>query len=134
MKIFYETVSSMVYSLAPVNLNLSANAKNQAVRFVLRQHSRMPVFLKIPIAMMTMYFDIVCVFRNGAFFHNLPPQKRITIIKHCKTSSLRVFRDFIQFYESLVVLYCYSICQPAAGVKSKRFKMLNGQLLQRASL
>jgi hypothetical protein len=107
MNRFEKTASAIVYSLVSERFEMGGRAKNNTVRFVLRQHARMPGFLRIPLAMLTVLFDIACVVCCGSFFHNLPPQKRLGIIKRLRKAPIAALRDFVRFYESMVVVYCY---------------------------
>ncbi len=106
--IFKYTASSLCYSVIQVRCLSSSSTPdfphNDIVRFVLEQHSRMPDYLKFPILFLTLIFDIVGLFLDGSLFHTQPHTVRWNQITAWKNSPISICRDFIRFYESLVVL------------------------------
>ena len=105
LSIFTRTSSALIYTL--INQNIHIN-KNDVVRFVLRQHSRMPDIYRLPILILTIIFCVSTVFSTGSLFYNLSPVKRANVIGELKKNGLVIGRDLIRFYESLVILYSYS--------------------------
>ncbi len=107
-KIFEHTVSSLCYSVIQVRCKSSSSISdfphNDVVRFVLEQHSRMPDYLQFPILFLTLIFDLVGLFFSGSLFHTQPHPVRWHQIATWKNSPISICRDFIRFYESLVVL------------------------------
>jgi hypothetical protein len=83
-------------------------AANDAVRFVLRQHARMPRHLGWGIRAATLLLAASGLLFSGALYHRLTPAQRGRIVLKWKQASLQPFRDLIRFYESLVVMAIYS--------------------------
>ena len=107
-KLFEYTASSLCYSLIQVRCTSHSSIQdfnnNDIVCFVLEQHSRMPDYLQFPILLLTLIFDIVGLFFSGSLFHSRPHTVRLNQITAWKNSPISLCRDFIRFYESLVVL------------------------------
>jgi len=107
MSIFEKTVSAIVYSIVYDRRGRVVPYANPAVRFVLRQHSRMPGFLRAGITAATILFELRTVVSERSFFHNLAPEKRLNVIRKLKKDSAMVFTELLRFYESLVTVHCY---------------------------
>ena len=105
LSIFTRTSSALIYTLISQNIDIN---KNNVVRFVLRQYSRMPDIYRLSILILTIIFCISTVFSTGSLFYNLSPVKRAKIINNLKKNGLMVRRNLIRFYESLVIVYSYS--------------------------
>ena len=109
---FEHTVSALCYSIIHQRCQQAASAStfphNQVVRFVLRQHRRMPDFLQFPIRFLTLLFDLWGIIQAGSLFHRQPHSQRWRQIESWKQSSLGICRDFIRVYESLTLVYFYS--------------------------
>ena len=106
-RLFHNTVSALCYDLARSH-NDSFLPANDAVRFVLRQHARMPRYLGWGICGATLLLAASGLFHGGAFYHRLTPERRSRILLAGKQSALQPFRDLMRFYESLVVMAIYS--------------------------
>ena len=101
---FEATVSALVYSLVNEVSCSPADAKlhvtpNPTVRFVLAEHRRMTDYLRLPIAALTVAFDVA-----GLLFHRKTPQRRAGQIKVWRESSISPCRNLIRFYENLTML------------------------------
>jgi hypothetical protein len=81
---------------------------NDAVRFVLRQHARMPRHLGWGIHAATLLLSASGLLLGGSLYHRLAPERRERIVRSWKQALLQPFRDLIRFYESLVVMALYS--------------------------
>lgn len=108
MRSFEGIVSALCYGFirahfAPV-AGLPGPTWNRSVRFVVRQHGRMPDFLRAPIVLLTLSFDLSCILSQRSLFRNLQPRARWQAVESARNSRLRPFRDLIRFYESLTVL------------------------------
>ena len=112
MRYFENTASAICYSIihqrCQANTSELALSYNKVVRFVLQQYSRMPDFLRFPIVMLTLAFDLWGLVRRGTLFHRLPHSTRWDQIQSWQNSPIRVCRDLIRFYEGLTVFFWYS--------------------------
>lgn len=104
---FAETVSALAYALAADLAEGQgfgfAPPYNDVSRFLLRQHARMSDPLRAPLAALTQAFDAQGLVRGGFFRHQDVAARRRQIAAW-RGSRLGFQRDFIRFYESLVVL------------------------------
>jgi hypothetical protein len=110
---FKHTVSALVYSL--INERCHEDSKqdvfthNQVVNFVLEQHGRSPDFLRTPIKIITLVFDAWPVLTLRAPFHRQPHAQRWCQVQNWRGSRLGLCRNFIRFYENLVIYCWYAI-------------------------
>ena len=58
---------------------------------------------------MTLGFDAWGIIRAGRPFHQQPHASRLKQVEAWRSSPIGLFRDFIRFYESLVVFGGYSM-------------------------
>ena len=111
-RFFTNTVSALCYSLIDYRFKSSPIPQhfpnNSVVNFVIEQQNRMPDYLRFPLFILTLIFDIWGLLRTGLFFHAQSPSVRQQQIQSWKSSPLQICRDLIRFYESLVVLYWQS--------------------------
>jgi hypothetical protein len=105
-RLFHNTVSALCYDLARAHGEEYLPA-NEAVRFVLRQHPRMPRYLGWGIRAATLLLATSGLL-YGSLYHRLTPERRGRIVRAWKQSALQPFRDLMRFYESLVVMAIYS--------------------------
>jgi choline dehydrogenase-like flavoprotein len=104
---FASTVSALVHSFAgdfPEGKIQAGITANDAVRFVLARHAGMPDFLRLPIAALTLVFDLSGIFWGRRLFHRQRPLMRLAQVRAWRDSPLGPTRTLIRFYESLVVL------------------------------
>ncbi|MGB3404422.1 MAG: hypothetical protein WBA77_17185 [Microcoleaceae cyanobacterium] len=105
--LFENTASALCYSIIHhrcENDNKNTDfPHNRIVQFVLQQHQRMPDYLKLPIFLLTILFNIWGFFRSGSLFHRQLDIVRWQQIESWKQSPISVFQDLIRFYESLVI-------------------------------
>src|SRR6185295_12288520 len=80
---------------------------NDLTRFVLRQHERMPHYLRAPLLAATLGFDAFGCLLHGGPFHSASPVRRAAQIAAWKKSKLGFQRDLIRYYESLATLALY---------------------------
>ena len=109
--VIYPVISSLTYSMIstfhgkseisdPLILNLTAN-------ILYRKVFLMPTFLKVPVLILTVVFDLYGLVTTGVKFHKQSPWRRQNQISQWKNSKLEVFPNFIQFYQTLAVfIYC----------------------------
>jgi hypothetical protein len=117
---FVATVSALVYSLVEEYCGSAdgrdAARTNQAVRFVLEQHGRMPDYLRLPLLLFTVAFDLWSIPRHAKRFHRLAPELRRQQVISWKRSRLGVRRDLVRFYETLTVYGWYAWSCESEGV------------------
>ncbi|MCW6036936.1 hypothetical protein K4A83_11770 [Spirulina subsalsa FACHB-351] len=77
--------------------------KEKVLSFVLAQYQRMPDFLKLPFGILTFCFNFWGLVTGGRFFIYLSASQQKKQIQAWQSSSLKISRDFIKFYESLVI-------------------------------
>ena len=107
----HDAASALVYSLAGVHAEPARPELqppyNELTRFVLDQHARMPDYLRLPLAALTLGFDSLGCARGGRPFHHQPPAIRDRQITAWKNSRTAFRRDLIRYYESLATLGLY---------------------------
>lgn len=106
---FHDTVSAIAYTFANKFAQSSPHTTfqppyNDVTRFLLRQHARMPDYLRFPITLATIGFDLAAVGVTGKLFHHLQPTDRQMILARWTGAGLAFKRDLIRFYESLAIL------------------------------
>ena len=112
---FHDTVSALAYSLAQPHENPPEfrPPHNDLTRFILNQHAQMPDYLRAPMRIASLGFDLAGLPKAGSRFHRQPPESRSRQIGRWKASSLGFPRDLIRYFESLATLALYS--RPGAG-------------------
>ena len=110
---FKHTVSALAYSLIEERCNEAGEKDifphNQVVHFVLDQHGRSPDFLRTTLKIITLVFDAWPVLTLEAPFHRLPHPRRWCQVLNWRGSRLGLCRNFIRFYENLVIYCWYAI-------------------------
>lgn len=111
-RFFTTTVSALCYSLIDYRFKDDSIPEhfphNSIVNFVIEQQNRMPDYLRLPLLILTLIFDIWGLLRTGSLFHSQSPSGRQQLIQAWKNSPFQICRDLMRFYESLVVLYWQS--------------------------
>jgi hypothetical protein len=79
------------------------------VLFIMEQNSRMPDYTRLPFKVLTILFDAIEIISSGRPFHRLPQEQRWERLAKWRVSRISFFRDFVRFYEGLVVFCWYSI-------------------------
>src|SRR5262249_45124234 len=75
--------------------------------FVTAQLGRMPDYLRLPMLALTLLCDGVPVMSKArGRFHKLPVAARNEVVSKWRTSRLSPLRDWVRFYESLIVFGC----------------------------
>ncbi len=85
-----------------------AEAVRQVVEFVLKQHARMPDYLRLPLTVLTVVFDAWSIPFSGRLFHRLPRERRWRQVSAWRRSRLGFRRDLVRFYETLAVFGWYA--------------------------
>ncbi len=103
----HDTASALAYSLAEPHANPAhpelQPPYNDLTRFILEQHARMPDYLRMPFAALTLGFDL-----TGHRFHTHPSVARAKQIAAWKNSGSAFRRDLVRYFESLGILELYS--------------------------
>ncbi len=110
---FRDTVSALCHTVVEerclAGIGSAAPEANSVVQFVLAQHARMPDFLRAPVVVLTLMFDLQCILKHGAPFRRLDCDQRIQHVRDWRLSRLGFRRDFVRLYESLAVLGWHSM-------------------------
>ncbi len=80
----------------------------KVVRFVTDQQTRMPDYLRLPLRGLTILFRASASIRFGRPFHKLSHEKRWRQIRAWKRSPLGFQRDFVKFFETIIVFAWYA--------------------------
>ncbi len=115
----HDTVSGLAWAIAqgheaPDHPEL-AGPYNDLTQFVLRQRAQMPDYLRRPMELATLGFDVFGLLRAGKLFHGCEPGVRRSQIEAWKNANMGFQRDLIRYYESLATLALYS--RPPAGAE-----------------
>jgi len=104
---FHDTTSALAYSLAAPHADRPdlLPPYNDLTAFILRQHARLPDYLRTPLLLATLGFD-------STGFHRRSPALRARKIAAWKNSHLGFGRDLIRYHESLATLALYSRNDP----------------------
>ena len=113
---FSETVAAICNSVllarCDPETNEQANELNlrqaEVVRFVRAQHARMPDYLRWAIRLATVLFDFFGVALRGRRFHTQPHATRWRQIEAWRNGPFPPTRDFVRFYESLILYRWYA--------------------------
>jgi hypothetical protein len=120
-KRFRSIVSAICYSIiqqyCPSSNSSNTFPYNQVVNFVLEQHGRMPDYLKLPIVILTLIFDLSGLFSNGIPFYQQASNIRLTQLKSWHHSPFNLCRDLMRFYESLTIFGWYSLATPGSDTR-----------------
>ncbi len=81
---------------------------HEPLEFVLSQYDRMPDYLRLPFKLIAWIFDAAPILVHGRPFHKLSLATRQQIFLNWKNSSLGFKRDFIRFFDTLVIFAWYS--------------------------
>ncbi len=84
----------------------------KAVRFVTDQQTRMPDYLRPPLRGLTILFRASASIRFGRPFHKLSHEKRWRQIRAWKRSPLGFQRDFVKFFETIIVFAWFAARYP----------------------
>jgi hypothetical protein len=109
---FENTVSAICYSLCQ-KWNEGREERlglpyNDVARFVLVQYSQMTDYLRIPMMIATLLFNLTGFVWGKSMFYRMANSNRTVMIASWKRSPIGFCRDFIRFFESLSVLPFYS--------------------------
>ncbi|MCX7887528.1 MAG: GMC family oxidoreductase N-terminal domain-containing protein, partial [Verrucomicrobiae bacterium] len=123
---FHDVTSALVYSFAAAHADSNQPALqppyNDVTAFVLRQHARLPDYLRLPLLVATLAFDL-----GG--FHRRHPQARAKRVAAWKNSSFAFAQDLMRYHETLTTFALYSRADPAIALPpSGDFEPQGGEL------
>ena len=112
---FESIVSALGYSLAreQASEDLHEPPYNDVVRFLLLATSRMSDFLRPPMVVLTILFNLAGLLHSRRLFHRQSHLSRPRQIQSWRTSRFGFCRDFIKFYEGLAVYVLFARQKPA---------------------
>ncbi len=118
---FHDSVSALAYSLAQPHETVPelSPPHNDLTRFILRQHAQMPDYLRAPMQLATLGFDLFGMTRGGRRFHRQTPEQRQRQILAWKKSSIGFQRDLIRYFESLATLALYNRAEHQAAAQQE---------------
>lgn len=107
---FHDVTSALAYSLARPHQEAPelSPPHNDLTQFILAQHAQMPDYLRLPLKLATLGFDVCGVLRGGQRFHRQSPEKRARAIAAWKNAGPRFQRDLVRYFESLAMMALYS--------------------------
>jgi hypothetical protein len=109
---FEKTVGGLCDAFVDVRCAASGeearSRRAEVVGYVLAQHGRMPDYLRFAFRIATLGFDLLGVVHGGRSFHRAEPASRWRQIEAWRQGPVSVTRDFVRFYESLVVQCWYA--------------------------
>jgi choline dehydrogenase-like flavoprotein len=107
---FHDVASAMAYALANLHETTPelAPPHNDLTHFILTQQAQMPDYLRAPMKLAALGFDVFGLASCGKRFHRQSPDKRARQIAAWKNSRIGFQRDFIRYFESLTTLALYS--------------------------
>ncbi|HVU38617.1 MAG TPA: GMC family oxidoreductase [Opitutales bacterium] len=112
----HDTACALAYSLAA---NLAEPGRpelappyNDLADFILREEARMPDYLRGPVKLATLGFDLAGWLTLGTAFHRAAPAQRAKLIRAWKNAATSAQRDFVRFHESLTALALHSRALP----------------------
>jgi hypothetical protein len=112
---FVNTVSALCYTIVGdqphTNFTRARSdvSVNAVVNFVIGQQGRMPDYLRAPLFLFTVLFDLAGLAHAGTPFHRQRPAVRRRQIEAWRRSRLTVARDLVRLYESLALFGWYSL-------------------------
>lgn len=102
---FRGVVSALVYTaIDSSGVPGRGRSKNEVVEYVLRQHSSMPDFLRFPLVLLTLFFDLSGWPGVWGRFQKQEPSQRRARRASWAASPFGTCRDLMRFYDSLAVL------------------------------
>lgn len=105
-------VFSLVRSVVAKALGEEVSSKTPSLESVsvllLKKIDAMPVWLKFPIVILTVLFNILGVFSTGLLFEAQSFGQQVKTVDAWQNSPIKLCRDFIKFYEKLALFIYYS--------------------------
>jgi hypothetical protein len=100
------TVRALVETILRRHGKESEEVVGRVADFVRAQHGRMPDYLRLPLAGLTLLFDAAPLLGFSKPFHRRSPEQRRRQVRAWRESRLGFRRDLMRFYESLATLGC----------------------------
>jgi len=81
---------------------------------LLYRMSVMPVYLSVPMVILTLLFDAGAMFRSGRRFRSQSAVEQTRYVQAIKKSRLGICKDFMQFYEKMGTFIYFAQQEKAA--------------------
>jgi len=89
-------------------LEVDVSRPNQSIlKFVTRQLTRLPLFYRIPVIILTVIFSYHTILLHGKPFYFLDISAQKKIIQQINFGKSGFLRELIRFYRSLILLKSY---------------------------
>lgn len=88
--------------------NGASRRREEVARFVVAEHAQMPDYVRWPFRFATLLFDLSGLACRGRLFHAQPQAARWRQIEAWRDGPFAPARDFIRFYESLILYRWYA--------------------------
>lgn len=128
----------MAYTVAqthrPVGQPLFDPPYNDVAEFVFRQWHQMPDYLRLPMMLLTLGYDVLGVLRNRKVYHLRELTARLDHLKNSKLSKLGLERDLVRYYESLGTLALFSRVNSATPRRDNSWVEANAHAFQPGEL
>jgi hypothetical protein len=111
-------ISALAYTLAeeaasPEEPRLAA-PYNDVARYVGAALGSCPDYLRGPLVLATLGFDLAGLLHGGALFHRQRPERRLKQVRSWRSSPVSACRDLIRFHQNLAVFALYGRLEPEA--------------------
>lgn len=84
------------------------------------QLSRAPYYIRLAMTFLTGLFNMLPLLRWGSTFRSLPAERQRVHAMGWKVSPIKLKRDFINFFESFIILGIYDHPEPVKLTASQR--------------
>src|SRR5215469_12551210 len=103
---FHKTVSALADSVARSHeKEPEAGPRNDdLIQFIIEQHARMPDYLRTPMMLAALGFDLAGMAKHGKTFHKQSAAERERQLARWRTSNVGFKRDLVRYFESLATL------------------------------
>src|SRR3954464_4059275 len=105
---FESVVLSLTGTILQAHQPPTSEEALRVATFIREQHARLPDFLRVPLLLLTLLFDVWPVLRLRGWFHGQTLQRREAQVLAWKSSRRGPCRDLLKFYESLAVFGWFS--------------------------
>ena len=104
-------IQALTNTLIPSDPRFDQDSRVKVTRALALKINLMPRFLSLAMLVLTVLFDGYGIVRYGRVFHSLTLARRDKIISQWQHAPLRVCRDFVRFYDRMVMFVAYSMTE-----------------------
>jgi len=108
-KIVFSLVKSVVVKALGEEALMNMPCLESTSTVLLKKIGAMPIWLKLPILILTFLFNILGVLSTGLFFEVQSFQQQMKTVDAWGNSPIKLCREFIKFYERLALFIYYSL-------------------------